>query len=234
MTMFRWFAKLFVIAALGSGYAVAAETTTSVVQVGGTSAILIVPPKPHGAIILLAGGDGELHMDAAGNTKSFNSLVRTRMAFAQRGLAVLVPEPTIDLSAAIQQMHAYGRVTVAGTSRGTQRAARGIADGARPDRLVLTSGFLSNESGDADNAMNILGSASSLPPTLIVHHRQDSCRKTLPAGVEPFLKWAGGKARVTWLDGGVNDGDSCGARAHHGFNGIDGAMVSAVAGFAQR
>lgn len=232
--IFRWLAALILVFVVTSSPANAAELTTSVVQLGGTSAILIVPAKPHGAIILLAGGDGELHMDAAGNTNSFNSLVRTRIAFAQRGLAVLVPEPNVDLTAAVQQMRAYGRVTVAGTSRGTQRAARGIASGARPDRLVLTSGFLSNESGDADNAMNILGSPASLPPTLVVHHRQDSCRKTSPAGVEPFVKWAAGKARVTWLDGGISDGDSCGARAHHGFNGIDGAMVSAVAGFAQR
>jgi hypothetical protein len=230
----RWLTVLSLALAVSPSHARAAEITTSVAQVGGTNAILIVPARPRGAIILMAGGDGELHMDAAGNTNSFNSLVRTRMAFAQRGLAVLVPEPNVDLTAAVQQMRAYGRVTVAGTSRGTQRAARGIANGAHPDRLVLTSGFLSNESGDSDNAMNILGSPATLPPTLVVHHRQDGCKKTSPAGVDPFLKWAGGKAKVTWLDGGINDGDSCQARAHHGFNGIDGAMVSAVAGFAQR
>lgn len=214
--------------------ALAAEMATRVVQAGGANAILILPPKPKGAIILLAGGDGALHMDAAGNTNSYNSLVRTRYAFAQRGLAVLVPEPNVNLAAAVQQMHAYGRVTVAGTSRGTQRAARGIAEGAKPDRLVLTSGFLSNDSGDSDNAMNTIGSPSALPPTLVVHHRQDGCKKTLPAGVEPFVKWSAGRARVTWLDGGSDEGNACGAKAHHGFNGIDGAMVSAVAGFAAR
>lgn len=216
------------------GDAGAAEMKTSVVQAGGTSAILILPPKPKGTIILLAGGDGELHMDASGNTNSFNSLVRTRYALAQRGFAVLVPEPNVNLVSAVQEMRTYGRVTIAGTSRGTQRAARGIAEGAKPDRLVLTSGFLSNESGDAENAVNILGSPSALPPTLVVHHRQDGCKKTLPAGVEPFVKWSAGRAKVTWLDGGVDEGNACAAKAHHGFNGIDGAMVSAVAGFAAR
>ncbi len=216
------------------GPAEAAEMKTSVVQAGGTSAILILPPKPKGAIILLAGGDGELHMDAAGNTNSNNSLVRTRYAFAERGLAVLVPEPNVNLASAVQQMHAYGRVTIAGTSRGTQRAAHGIAEGAKPDRLVLTSGFLSNDSGDADNVVNTLGSPSALPPTLVVHHRQDGCRLTSPAGVEPFIKWSAGRAKVTWLDGGESVGNPCKALAHHGFNGIDGQMVSAVAGFAAR
>lgn len=220
------------LASLWATPGIAAELKTSVVDAGGTKAILILPPKPRGAIILMAGGNGEVHMDAAGNTKSNNSLVRTRNAFAQRGFAVLVPEPNVDLASAVQQMRAYGHVTVAGTSRGTQRAARGIANGAKVDRLVLTSGFLSDASGDSDNVINILGSPSALPPTLIVHHRQDGCKKTQPAGVQPFLDWAHGRARVTWLDGGVSEGDFCAALAHHGFNGIDAAMVSAVAGFA--
>ncbi len=120
---------------------------------------------------------------------------------------------------------------MAATSRGTQRAARGLAAGARPDRLILTSGFLSAESGDGDNVMNILGSPDALPPTLVVHHREDGCRKTQPAGVAPFLAWAHGKARVTWLTGGSSDGDPCEAQSHHGFAGIDGQVVSAVSGF---
>ncbi len=88
--------------------------------------------------------------------------------------------------------------------------------------------------GDTDNVMNMLGSPSALPSTLIVHHRQDGCFKTLPAGVAPFLEWAKGKARVTWLDGGRSEGNPCEAWAHHGFNGQDGQVVSAVAGFAAR
>jgi hypothetical protein len=73
-----------------------------------------------------------------------------------------------------------------------------------------------------------------LPPTLVVHHRQDGCRKTAPEGVAPFIAWAHGKARVVWLDGGESEGDPCEAMAHHGFNGLDGKVVSVVAAFAQR
>jgi hypothetical protein len=131
-------------------------------------------------------------------------------------------------------MGKYGPVTLVGTSRGTQRAARGIAAGARPARLVLTSGFLSDASGASDNVVSIVGSPAALPPTLVVHHRKDGCRVTKPDGVAPFLAWAKAKARVTWLDGGTSVGDPCEARAHHGFNGIDGQVVSAVAGFAAR
>ena len=213
----------------------ATDISTSAVQVGGVSAALLKPAHPHGAIILLAGGDGYIGVGADGTiARGGNQLVRTRMAYAARGFATLVPDCCVDLAAAVAYVSQYGRVTVVGTSRGTQRAARGIAAGARPARLVLTSGFLSDASGDGDNVMRILGSPDALPPTLIVHHRHDECNKTSPEGVKPFLDWAGGKARVIWLDGGVSDGDPCEAWAHHGFNGIDMQVVSAVASFAAR
>jgi hypothetical protein len=206
-----------------------------VVAAGGVNAILITPEAPRGAVILMTGGDGRVRMDADGGTRNDNSLVRNRMVFAGRGFAVLVPEPDVNLASAVEQMRAYGPVTLAGTSRGTQRAARGIAAGARPDRLVLTSGLLSDASGDPDNAEAILGTPAALPPTLIVHHRQDGCRVSSPAGVAPFLAWAGGRARVIWLEGGRDEGNPCQSRGHHGFHGIDGPMVDAVAsGFATR
>jgi hypothetical protein len=82
--------------------------------------------------------------------------------------------------------------------------------------------------------MAILGSPAALPPTLVVHHKQDGCRITRPEGVAPFLAWAKGKARVAWLSGGRDDGNPRQARGHHGFAGIDGQVVSAVAGFAAR
>jgi hypothetical protein len=207
------------------------------VSIEGVNAALLTPAggKPSGAIVLLAGGDGQIGVGPDGSiAKQGNQLVRTRQAYAARGFAVLVPEGHVDVAAAVRFMGKYGPVTLVGTSRGTQRAARGIAAGARPARLVLTAGFLSNASGAGDNVMSILGSPAALPPTLVVHHKQDACRFTLPAGVGPFVAWAKGKARMVWLDGGRSVGDPCQARSYHGFNGIDGQVVSAVAGFAAR
>jgi hypothetical protein len=226
---------MLVFAACGAHQAAAADVSASTVQVGGVSAALLKSAHPHGAIILLAGGDGAIGVGADGTiAHPGNQLVRTRMAYAARGFAVLVPDCCVDLAAAVEYMGQYGRVTVVATSRGTQRAAHGIAAGARPARLVLTSGFLSDASGDSDNVMGIVGSPASLPPTLVVHHRHDECRKTSPEGVKPFLDWAGGKAHVVWLDGGVSEGDPCEAFAHHGFNGIDMQVVSVVSSFAAR
>src|SRR5882724_6528611 len=211
MKRHHWIGLLGAAAALFGlvcGSAFADET----VSIGGSRAVLIKPNAPRASVILLPGGDGAINAGDNGdiNGLKLNQLVRTRHAYAARGLAVLVADAGTDLNSAVQYMAAIKRpVTVIGTSRGTLRAAQGIARGAKPDALVLTSGFLSRESGSGESVMAILGSPASLPRTLIIHHSADSCRATLPAGVEPFIKWSGGRARVSWLSGGAENGDPC-------------------------
>lgn len=215
----------------------AAEIRVSAVRAGGVDAALLVPPQPRASLILLIGGPGHVDVKPDGQIGRgrLNQLARTREAYARRGFAVIVPDAGYDLAALVAYMGAIKRpVTVVGTSRGTQRAARGIAAGARPDKLVLTSGFLSDASGDRDNVENILRTPALLPPTLVVHHAQDSCRKTLPAGVEPFVAWSQGRAKAQWMQGGSPQGDPCEALALHGFNGLDDKVVAAVAAFAGR
>jgi len=166
------------------------------VTIGGSRAALIKPAAPRASVILLPGGDGAIRVGDHGDIHGLlgNQLVRTRNAYAARGLAVLIADYNTDLKAAVDTMAAIKRpVTVIATSRGTIRAAEGIARGARPDALVLTSGFLSPDSGGPVNVMSILGSPSALPRTLVIEHRNDACKFTLPAGVEPFIKWAGGR-----------------------------------------
>lgn len=216
--------------AASSGAVLADET----VSIGGSQAALLKPAAPRASVILMPGGDGDLQVGPGGSIGSLknNQLVRTRDAYKAHGLAVLVVDAGVNLAAAVDYMRAIkSPVTVVATSRGTLRAASGIARGARPDALVLTSGFLSDESGRDRNVIGILGSPDRLPRTLVIHHRQDGCRFTQPAGVDPFVKWAGGKARVVWLDGGSEGGDPCQAKSHHGFLGLDGRVVSLAAGF---
>ena len=205
------------------------------VDLPGGRSLLMRPKAPQASIILMPGGAGAIGVTSEGvlTRAKGNSLVRTSGDFLKRNLAVLIVDADTDLRAAVDYMASIKRpVIVAGTSRGTLRAAEGIARGARPDRLVLTAGFLSSESGNPrQNVMAILGSPDRLPPTLVVHHRQDACRFTLPAGVDPFVKWAAGRARVTWIDGGESEDDACEAFAHHGFNGVEARMVAAIVGF---
>jgi hypothetical protein len=232
--------SLLMVAALAGGipmlavFALTPALADESVTIGGSRAVLIKPSAPRGSVILLPGGDGAIRAGDNGDIQGLrgNQLVRTRHAYAARGLAVLVADAGTDLKSAVDYMAAIRRpVTVIGTSRGTLRAAEGIARGARPDALVLTSGFLSPDSGSGSNVMSILGAPTALPRTLVIHHRQDGCRATLPAGVDPFIKWSAGRARVSWLIGGVEEGDPCQARGHHGFNGLDGQVVALAAGF---
>ena len=204
------------------------------VTVGGAQAALIKPDAPRGSVILMPGGDGRINVNADGEILSLmgNQLVRTRSKYASAGLAVLVVDAGVNLSAAVDYMAAIKRpVVMIGTSLGTQRAAQGIAAGAKPDALVLTSGFLSPESGAGVNVMSILGSPDRLPPTLVIHHRADGCRFTQPAGIDPFINWSAGRARVEWLTGGPEAGDPCQAAGHHGFAGLDGQVVALASSF---
>src|SRR4029078_5793240 len=204
------------------------------VNIGGSNAVLLRPSAPRASVILMPGGDGFLAAVPGGTIGKLkgNQLVRTRNGYLARGLAVLIVDADVNLARAVDYMAAIKRpVTVVATSKGTLRAAHGIAGGAKPDALVLTSGFLTDGSGSGKNVANILGSPRLLPRTLVIAHRHDTCRFTQPAGVEPFIRWAGGKARATWLDGGMDSGDPCQAGGHHGFNGLDGQVVSAAAGF---
>lgn len=231
----------FIVSALSCALIVVAlpaapalSQSAETVRVGGGNSVLLRPKAARGSIILMPGGHGSIGAAAGGQITQLqgNQLVRTRNAYVARGKAALVLDASSSLPAAVTYMAQISRpVTVVATSRGTQRAAQGIAAGARPDALVLTAGFLSQESGAGPNVMSILGSPSALLRTMVIHHRGDTCRFTLPAGVDPFIRWAGGRARVAWLTGGRNQGDPCEAAGHHGFAGLDGQVVGLASGF---
>jgi len=132
--------SLLLVAALFAAFVSAPAFADETVTVGGSRAVLIKPGAPRGSVILLPGGDGAIRAGNSGDIHGLlgNQLVRTRHAYAARGLAVLVADAGTDLKSAVDYMAAIKRpVTVIGTSRGTLRAAEGIARGARPDRWCL-------------------------------------------------------------------------------------------------
>ncbi|HEX8168684.1 MAG TPA: alpha/beta hydrolase [Beijerinckiaceae bacterium] len=228
-------ATLLIAGALvGTGFSIIPARADETISIGGSSAVLLRPASPRGSGILMPGSHGSIGTAADGQITRLqgNSLVRNRASFRARGLAVLVVDGGVNLASAVEYMAKIKRpVVVIASSRGTLRAARGIAGGAQPDALVLASGYLTDASGSSENVANILGSSAALPRTLVIHHRRDGCRVTQPAGVDPFIRWAGGRARVVWVDGGREAGDPCQAEGHHGFAGIDGRLVSLAAGF---
>jgi hypothetical protein len=192
------------------------------VSIGGTQGILMQPASPRASAVLVPG---------AGGVHPADVLVRNQAAFAAQGIGtVAVPHQT-NLAAAVQHMRGIVRpVTIVGMSAGTPIAAAGIARGAGADGTVFAGGVLM-PGPRGRSVQQALGSPGRLPPTLVVHHREDACVLTAPEAVAPFQQWAGSRVRVQWITGGSEAGPPCGARAKHAFFGADAAFVSAVSGF---
>ena len=114
------------------------------VTIDGVRNIVMHADQAKGGILLLTGGDGRLNVtDGAQFTDGAdNVLIRNRDAFAARGYNVMLVDLGTDLAAAVGYMSRLkAPVTVIGTSKGTERLAQGLAKGARPDKVVLSSGF---------------------------------------------------------------------------------------------
>lgn len=194
---------------------------------GGGRALLNKPAgKPRAGLVLLTGGDGYVGIGSDGSVeRDGNWIVRTRGAYLRSGIASITLDANADPAKAVEYMRALApRVIVVAMSRGALKVAGTLP--ARPDGIVFTSAML-------DQAQEMIGDPSRLPPMLIIHHRQDTCRVTLPESAVSFQQWTGGKARLLWIDGGSSTGNPCQARAYHGFIGREGQVVSAISGFAR-
>jgi pimeloyl-ACP methyl ester carboxylesterase len=223
--------------------------------------ILIKPDKPVASVILFAGGHGALGLQSASSMRwgAGNFLVRSRDKFAAHDLMVAVIDAPADqqngmnaifrMSSAhaddIRAVVAYLKgqaavpVWVVGTSMGTFSAAEGAIGAPGVDGLVLTS-TITRSKPDWKIAQSHPGGVASMPlqrvtvPTLIVSHRKDGCDIT-PAADAPKLKARLTKAStvdVVLLDGGdPPQSVPCEAKSQHGFLGIEGQAVDAIAKF---
>lgn len=217
--------------------------------------IVITPEQPKAAVILFAGGDGGLQLQAEGGMQNLggNFLVRSRDRFAGHGLTTVVidapsdrqshpflsghrqtPEHVTDVKAVIAWLRAQAKIPVwlIGTSRGTQSAGYIAtqlppADGG-PDGIVLTATILDDSRSRAVPEMAL---DRIRVPVLVAHHRQDGCRVTLPGDLPKLMSRLTTPPRKELLlfDGGVDQGNPCQARGHHGFNGIEAEVVGRIA-----
>ena len=194
--------------------------------------VLLVPPvsaqKGGTVAILLPGKVGAV---------PFEFLIRNRGRIGGAGIETRVAASPANAAAIPRSEKQKGRkVVLVGFSLGARGIAKALSAGAPADGVVLVSGVLSM-------AMSGLGTPSKLPPTLIVHHRSDPCQATRPADVATFQNWAGGRARVVWIDTKARPGpdpagakqslldDPCGPYRAHGFHMQDSAAVAAIVSF---
>lgn len=223
--------------------------------------ILIKPDKPVASVILFAGGHGALGLKSASDMKwgKGNFLVRTRDKFAAHQLMVAVIDAPsdeqdgmnaifrmskahaddINAVAAYLKKQAAVPVWVVGTSMGTFSAARGAIGARNVDGLVLTSSITRSRpdwkiAGSHPNGIASMPLPEVAVPALVMSHRNDRCAFT-PAADAPKLTARLTKAKkvdVVILDGGdPPQSEPCEAKSQHGFLGIEGKAVDAIAQF---
>lgn len=212
--------------------------------------VVLAPPEPKAAAVLLPGGHGGLQVFPNGSMKwgDGNFLVRTRQLFAEQGVMVAVvdapsdrqappylrefrqtPEHVADLQAVIAWLRdaSNAPVWLIGTSRGTQSAAHVATElqgPEGPDGVVLSSSILTDNKSQPVPAMPL---GKIKVPVLVVHHEQDGCSLCLFSAVPTLMAGLTGTQRSQLLSftGGQTKGDPCHAMAHHGFNGIEPEVV---------
>ncbi|MBI2307089.1 MAG: hypothetical protein HYU78_07260 [Rhodocyclales bacterium] len=223
------------LAALALIFPLAAGACGEVVTVaahGGTTLRYVLatpsaPPtgEPPATLILLAGGNGVVALDAAGCAQALkgNSLVRTQRLFQAAGLhTALVDAPSDHLGAdglsgfRIDPRHADdlglviadlrrrigGAVWLVGTSRGAISAANAasrLSGGAAADGVVLTSPV---SVGDAHAKKPwVAQSVFDLPlaelrlPLLLLGHAEDACARSPSARLDEIAAASGSPRR---------------------------------------
>lgn len=253
---------LFVVALFLIGCSHAEEQLLEISTPRGTSQklLLIKPGNPKATAILFAGGKGALNLSKGlfgspyiGWGKN-NFLVRTREALARHGLMVATvdapsdrqgkkgmsggfrssPEHVADIDAVIARLRkiADAPIWLVGTSRGTESVTNiALNSTQRPHGLVLTS---SMTVGDAKGkAVTDFDLSAIRIPTLVTHHEEDGCRKTLPEDVESIVTGLRNApvVKTEWFSGGWERSKPCQARSHHGYLGIEDQVVDAIAQF---
>ena len=216
--------------------------------------LVLAPPEPKAAVVLIPGGHGGLQLFPNGSMKwgEGNFLVRTRQLFAQQALLVAVidapsdrqaapflqgfrqkPEHAADLKAVIAWLRESAKVPVwlVGTSRGTQSAgyvATELSGPEGPDGVVLSSTILTDDKGRPVPAMPL---GRIRVPVLVVHHEQDGCThcdfSEIPALMGKLTSAT--RSQLLPFKGGNNQGDACEAMAYHGFNGLEKDVVQQTA-----
>ena len=216
--------------------------------------LVLAPPEPKAALVLIPGGHGGLQVFPNGSMKwgEGNFLVRTRQLFAEQALLVAVidapsdrqaapflqgfrqkPEHAADLKAVIAWLRESAKVPVwlVGTSRGTQSAgyvATELSGPEGPDGVVLSSTILTDDKSRPVPAMPL---GRIRVPVLVVHHEQDGCTHCAFSEIPALMGKLTSATRSQLLSfkGGNNQGDACEAMAYHGFNGLEKDVVQQTA-----
>ena len=187
---------------------------------GGTPAYaVILMPGGNGILDPRMNNKGQVSMRAGGNF-----LIRSRALFAAGPFvaastdATTSPERILAIAGDLQKRFGPLKVYVVGTSRSTEST---MALAAPLDGKV--AGFVHSSSMSAISGFDTRPYKSR---HLIVLHKGDVCRVTLPTAGEAAHRKFG--TELIEMDGGKATGPDCEAFSHHGYNGIEAETVNKI------
>lgn len=208
---------------------------------------------PHGGVILLAGGVGnlEISFDQGVGRSRNNTLVRSRDLFARRNLLTLVPDlaedikPLRDARTTARHAEDIGRIVAYMRSKvahvaliGISSASLSVANAAirltgveAPDAIVIISGILTRVDETTVSVADIPDLDRIRQPVLLLSHRDDHCAYSQPSSATALRPLLAGAARADHLllSGGTEgNGNPCGPDSHHGFLDAENQMVDAI------
>jgi hypothetical protein len=210
------------------------------------------------SVILMAGGNGWLNLDATGTIINLNGnfLIRSADLFLRHGLNVMMPDTAparegIGLGFRVSAAHAaelqgfinaamnrWGKpVWVVGTSNGSVSAV--TAGGFQP-ALAGLGGVIMTSSVTVlpfanQPTFNLYASRITLP-ALVVWHEDDHCSFSPPAGAATLFGIipSNSKASASFKRGHSVATDPCGGFSEHGYAGIEEKVVEKIAKFIRR
>ena len=244
MLLPRAIATLVLLSAAAHAQAVVADLPT---QMGTERAAFLPAPGGRATVVLLAGGEGIVQIDSAGNTGNQNFLIRTRTMWAAYGInAIILSSPdnaslmgqrstagyaqalaaTVDFA----RSHANVPVWLVGTSQGSTAAANGGARlGSRVAGVVLTSS-VTRASRSGETAASA-GPGAIAVPALVVANNGDTCPASPPGDAQSLIAAmaAAPRKEFVFFESTAIRSPPCEALSPHGYLGIEGSVIQRIA-----
>jgi alpha/beta superfamily hydrolase len=213
---------------------------------GPTRTLLISAPNPKAIVLLYPGGGGLLRLQDDGSTRNHHTYVRSIDLWAQYQIdAVLVDTPydlgdlrrgdLRDRDNHLQRVNEvvefYQKklnlpVWIFGHSMGTSTVSNFLnsnSDNQKKLAGAIIAGTIRTASINDDVVI----------PVQAIHHKQDACLGSLPENSERIIQGRPKEfqSNLTFIDGGITEGNVCEAFAYHGFNQTEAQLIQAVAQF---
>jgi pimeloyl-ACP methyl ester carboxylesterase len=217
---------------------------------GQQSALYLAPPHPRATIVMLPGGAGDIGLGPDGSVAhGDNFVVRSRALWAAAGFAVLIPDAMDDrnlrglrsspdyaelVGALVTAAHAQVQAPVFlfGTSQGAIAAMNGAAQLHHGEIAgVVLSEAVSVMGGSHETVFDAHPDKVTVP-ALVIANSDDRCNVAPPqnaAKIAAAITQAPSVKVLNVSGGEQRSSRDCGSLSPHGYYGIEGQVVDAVA-----